>query len=604
MIGPRASLLTRFLVCLGVVVALGLCGGRTSSELGAFEDEPAHVVTALMIHDWLTTFEPLHPVRFAEDYYVHYPKVAVGQWPPVYHGLLALWMLVFGASKLAVLAFNWVLVALTAALIGELALGEVSRVAPVAGRPHRGTNAGPFRTGVSRAGLVFATTTGLIYVALPLVQDLGGGAMLEVLVGLFGTLGALAFGRWMEAPGVARALAFAGCAALTILTKGSGLAFAFVPMIALVLARRPRLALAPSLWLVPVAVGLVCGPWYLFSIDQSRSSWNEGTAPGAEFVARALQYYPRELVVLGGGLFLVLVLFGVWAHLGARRASGSGGSRADAAGGSRFECNGRERSAAYLAWPLALGCLHCVVPSSLEARHLVAAAPLLVVFGALGAHALIGRAVAFGAVMCAGTERRLVTAAMLIGLVFAVQGFRIEPKEERGFAALARAVQERPELEGRAVLVVSGAAGEGLGVLALALTDHPRRSRQVLRASKVLARSSWIGADYEPRFSDARTVRRWLESVSVAAVVFDDATPARHRRAHVELVRAALASEGSPWRLVRRFDRIMAGEDYPGALELWVAPELATRPQVTLGLNEVLSRFDEDIPELAQDARR
>jgi hypothetical protein len=73
-------------------------------------DEPAHVVSSLLVHDYLTQGLGQNPLNFARSYYAHFPKVAIGRWPPLFHGTEALWMLVFGRSKRAMLAWLTVLV--------------------------------------------------------------------------------------------------------------------------------------------------------------------------------------------------------------------------------------------------------------------------------------------------------------------------------------------------------------------------------------------------------------------------------------------------------------------------------------------------------------
>ena len=66
--------------------------GAYSSDLATNSDEPAHVVSGLMVHDYaarllnLTALSlPVNLRAFAEAYYVHYPKVAIGHWPPSFY---------------------------------------------------------------------------------------------------------------------------------------------------------------------------------------------------------------------------------------------------------------------------------------------------------------------------------------------------------------------------------------------------------------------------------------------------------------------------------------------------------------------------------------
>ena len=78
----------------GLAIGLGLAsvalawltGGLTGSFLGP--DESAHYVNTLFIADWLRAGLPA-PMAFARDFYVHYPKLSIGHWPPGWYALLA-----------------------------------------------------------------------------------------------------------------------------------------------------------------------------------------------------------------------------------------------------------------------------------------------------------------------------------------------------------------------------------------------------------------------------------------------------------------------------------------------------------------------------------
>src|SRR3974390_765905 len=90
-----------------VVMATILRQGRGNaywSEFGGYPDEPAHYVTGLMIRDYVASGFPGSPVAYAENYYLHYPKVAFGIWGPLLHFTEAAWTLVFPPSRASMLA--------------------------------------------------------------------------------------------------------------------------------------------------------------------------------------------------------------------------------------------------------------------------------------------------------------------------------------------------------------------------------------------------------------------------------------------------------------------------------------------------------------------
>ncbi|MGD1096409.1 MAG: hypothetical protein ABSB35_31000, partial [Bryobacteraceae bacterium] len=71
--------------------------------MNGYPDEPAHYITSLMLRDYLTSAQWAHPMRFAEDYYLHYPKVTFGIWGPGFQILSAIWMLIFSHSRTSIL---------------------------------------------------------------------------------------------------------------------------------------------------------------------------------------------------------------------------------------------------------------------------------------------------------------------------------------------------------------------------------------------------------------------------------------------------------------------------------------------------------------------
>ena len=66
--GATGAIATLF---LATALLLQWLSGAYSAELGGHPDEPAHYVTGLMMQDYLKTWPPVPPVRFAESFYLH-----------------------------------------------------------------------------------------------------------------------------------------------------------------------------------------------------------------------------------------------------------------------------------------------------------------------------------------------------------------------------------------------------------------------------------------------------------------------------------------------------------------------------------------------------
>src|SRR5262249_3531473 len=79
--------------------------GAYSSDFAANPDEPGHAVSSLAVYDYFRAGLHQNPIAFAETYYLHYPKLAIGHWPPIFYCSEAVWMLAFGRSRAAMLSF-------------------------------------------------------------------------------------------------------------------------------------------------------------------------------------------------------------------------------------------------------------------------------------------------------------------------------------------------------------------------------------------------------------------------------------------------------------------------------------------------------------------
>jgi len=94
-------------VALVILIALVLLATRSlQSDFTGNPDEPSHVVSSLMVRDYVVDAFPGNPLTYAENYYMHYPKVAIVHWPPLFYCGEAGFMLVFGRNRTALLIFS------------------------------------------------------------------------------------------------------------------------------------------------------------------------------------------------------------------------------------------------------------------------------------------------------------------------------------------------------------------------------------------------------------------------------------------------------------------------------------------------------------------
>jgi len=156
-----------FLLFLFFQLFLQVTSGAFTNEFGGSPDEAGHYVTGLMVRDYIASFQLNSPMRYAENYYIHYPKVALGHWPPFFYVVQTLWMLLFSSSRLSMIflmAIITTLLSMTVFLVLKKELG-------------------------SRLGIF----SGLLVIAIPLVQQYSGMLMAETLVALLCLLGGIKF---------------------------------------------------------------------------------------------------------------------------------------------------------------------------------------------------------------------------------------------------------------------------------------------------------------------------------------------------------------------------------------------------------------------------
>jgi hypothetical protein len=488
-----------FLAFLGFAVLLQWRSGAFVAEFSG-PDESAHLVTSLMVRDYVASGMPGAPQKFAEDYYLRSPKVAFGIWPPLFHLSQAAWMLLFSPSRISVL----ILMALWTAL---LAAGCAAVVR-------------------SEFGTAAALCLGGVLVSLPEVQSAAGTNMPDLMMSCFMFGAVLFFGRYLDRLQTRDALMFGILAGIAIMVKYNALTLVLVPPFAVLFTGRFALLRRRSFWLPVAVVAAICGPWYLFNRTLVRYAMEPD--PGIGEIPGAMVHNLGTLVSILGLPLLALAAAGALSAV--RR-----GSPERAASGKWIA------AASLLA---ALWFFHSVLYPIKESRYLLAAAPALLLYVAAG-----GRALA--AWIAPRFQLRYATcfAGIVMGcLVYALGTSHVPGKTQHGWSELAAALSSRPGGGGEFILVSGSGGAEGMMVSEMALLDRQRR-HCILRASKILARSTWAGEEYQTVFHDARELLAFLDKTPVSIVAVDR-SPA-YRRPHNRLLREALSSRSDVWAPVK-----------------------------------------------------
>ncbi len=505
-----------FAVAFDVAFLWQRASGAYASEFGAHPDEAAHYVTGLFVRDAVTTLpscvsqKSIAPLKAfgpeaPDGFYAHYPKVALGVWPPAFYAVQTAWTLPFGVSRTSLL----LLMASIAGAIGVVMYRVV--------KPEFGTF----------AGFVAA----LLWLSAPLVRTHYGMIMAETLSTLT-MFGATVFwGRYLDEKRMRDAVWFGLLAAAAILTKGTGLALALMVVFSILLTRRWAVVRQKATWLAAFLVALIAGPWTWFfrKAGTQVGGWADNSGGGSlAFTMEAIPFYARHLALATGFAVIGFALVGM-----AARVFG------------KSERSGRWTALTSLV--AAVFVFQCLMPVGHEARHIISATPALVVLAIAGA-AWIAQLPRFRAMDERAQPQRVAMWVVLLVLL-TVPMFAMRPvhKEHTGFAPIAEWLIAQPKKS--RVLVCSDAMGEGMLISELAMRDN-RPGITVERGSKSLVDPkgrTWEGNNLRERFDDAQLLA-YLLAGKIEFIVLDSAVPERRRAGyHDQLARVIEQNSPNFW---------------------------------------------------------
>jgi hypothetical protein len=492
--GTRRSSIVWGFVYFAVAVAIILQGqfqsGIFNAEFGHFPDEPSHALTAVFFRDYFTALFP-SPMPFAHNYYIHYPKIAIGMWPPLFYVLAGTWLLIFGTSHASFLAF----MATMGAALGTTLSLFVRRVA------------GPWLGLCSEILLLclrplrFGTTTMMVDTALTLLC----------------LLATLALIRYFKTERLKDALVFGLLTSLAMLTKGNANDLVLVAALMLIVLRRYYLLRRKDLYLAGLIVALVGLPWQFLSFYMLKSADLIGSR-GDFVLAKATGYLGILFEQLGPMAVVATAVFLIPRIVRTRWP---------------FEIE--IAGAGCLA--LAVYLFHSFAPvPGPDGRYMMGALPPLIFLFIAGVRLAAG---------ALGTARSWISyaAAALLILATPRDAWTVTKQDRLGIADAAQILRSSPN---RVILVDADATAEGAFVLSMALLDH-RPEHIVIRSTKLMSENPWVSSVYHPRLTRPDEVKTVLDHVPVDAVLLDLTRPGWEQDS--ALLLRALRSDPANWVL-------------------------------------------------------
>lgn len=281
------------LVYLAVILAVQFAADAFRAEFMAQPDEASHFVTAVMLRDYAGAGFPTPAMSWAIDYYLHYPKVGLGHWPPGYYALLAGWWLLFPVARWSAILLNTAM-ALAMALVFHR---TASRVAP--GWP--------------------AVLSVLLLLVAGEVQNAMNQTMADLPSLLCGVWTLEALLLCLEGISALRLFGLSAAIAAALLVKGTGAALVPGVAVALVAGRIWRHpAWSWRLAAIPPVVAVLPASWYLFQhfvLRRDVTAWSGARSAAME--------WPIALGLgLAGAGLVVLALCGAIVSLRFRKSEG------------------------------------------------------------------------------------------------------------------------------------------------------------------------------------------------------------------------------------------------------------------------------------------
>jgi len=485
-----------FVLLLLLAVAVQLWMGAFSVEHGLYSDDASHFMNGLLVRGYLSHALGANPLRFAETYYLHYPKIAPLMWPPLFH-------VVFGVALLLGAPAGVTALLLIAASSAWVAFRLFLMVTPLAGRP----------SAVAAVALFFTT---------PLVMSMTSVVMLDVVIAALSIEAAWWLARFARSSSTRDAAVFGVFTALACLTKGNGVATVLIPVFLIAVTGQYDLLRRPGLYVAAAIVLIGAVPVLAVSASLDAGIGDFGPLPLWRILQR-LQFYGHQLDRNLGTILCALAVIGAIAAIARRR---------------RRPATDAPLAEALLALAAAGIGFHVFSPHIVSvSRYMTMAVAPIVGLALTGLAAVIpGKNVRIGRLSIAP----LVVAA--VAMLAVAQRSAIAPLSPLGYRDLIAQLHDSAGLAGRRVLVVSDEVGEGAAVTEAALLGLDP-APTIVRGSKLLARGDWgtIGALTHPT---PELLLRDLEDLHIEYVVLDF-SPASAALPYFSQVRQITAG-GSP----------------------------------------------------------
>jgi putative flippase GtrA len=462
-----------FMSCLVLAFALtSYLEVFTNGFSGSVESK--HFSNSYFIWEFLRQGQFANPMFFAEQFYIAYPALSIGHWPSLYYTLVGGLFLLFPAVTGVVVWINLLVIAVAGFLLAMLLRPEV--------------------------GLGWSLVGALAFILMPISLETLNFIMLDLPLTVVVLLAGWVWLQFSNQPSYAFGLLYGILAAAAVLINGTGWLLGLFPIFHILFVRRWTLLLDPRIYAGAFLCLLLVIPWNMVRVNFSASSFNYsfGVNYGIEALIQNLLILYQNVGPFG----LVLALFALM----------------------RCWSTGDEKKELAVIVPIAISMitaallLQSFVPVDIVSHYMMPTMSFLLLLSILGIvemkylayfekHTKILRSIQSMAIL-------LLLMPGLMNLLAAT------PQRDLRMAEAAEVIVDSQQ---NLVVVVDGSsAGEG-SFITDGLVTSKARGLYVVRTSKILSESGFMGINYQLLVQSPAKVGAILRNLGAQYIVMERA---------------------------------------------------------------------------------
>lgn len=480
----------QYYICALVLLIFVVCryflnGLLKGWEPGLFPDASGHYITGMLVKSYFLEDFGSNPFIFIADFHEKYPFVGIGLWPPFFHLVEGIWMVLFSASRTSILLFDAFIVGLSATILFHYSMRALNRIQAFL------------------AGLTLCLTYQFLVPHELLSIDLFTAMLIFAAM--------MGFSDFLERPSMSRALFAGTMTVIALLSKGTAVALALAFPVAILLNRRLNLAKTLAFWVIPGFVAVVAGPWYILTSSYSsqgfRYQW------GIDYFIEAVPVYSGYIFLNLGVVTLFFVGAGIW---------------------TIFRTRDSNKLLTYwyslIALTMGVFLFQVIMPVAHQDRYIAALYFPMIIIAFKGIGYSFAKFDNLKPYLMAG----LAANALLISITYA------KPFAE-GTSAIIPELEKTLPHNGTAILLSASPEIEGelASEILMNLSEQKLLNTFLVRGVKLLGGGGYNTHDYVPRFDTVEQVKMTIRETNVSFIVHEDSERAeilKHNRQVADLV--------------------------------------------------------------------